>query len=96
MVRSKDAIIVSVHNSGSPIPDDTRETLFEPLVRGAGAVHGGYNLGLGLYVVREIATAHGGSVDMQSDDKTGTVFSVRLPRDASAAAASAFPGMRMN
>ena len=93
---SKDVITISVHNSGSPIPDDTRETLFEPLVRGAGAVHGGYNLGLGLYVVREIASAHGGSVHVQSDDKTGTVFNVQLPRDGSAAAASAFPGMRMN
>ena len=93
---SGDMITVSVHNSGSPIPNDTRETLFEPLVRGAGAVHGGYNLGLGLYVVREIASAHGGSVNVHSDVDSGTVFSVQLPREASAAAASAFPGMRMN
>jgi len=93
---SEGVVTVGVHNSGSPIPEDTRETLFEPLVRGAGAVHGGYNLGLGLYVVREIASAHGGSVDVQSDDQAGTVFNVRLPRDGSAAAASAFPGMRMN
>jgi signal transduction histidine kinase len=90
-----DTITISVHNAGSPIPGDTRETLFEPLVRGAGADHGGYNLGLGLYVVREIASAHGGAVDVRSDDETGTVFSVTLPRDAGAAAASAFPGMRM-
>lgn len=93
---SMDMITISVHNSGLPIPGDTRETLFEPLVRGAGAVHGEYNLGLGLYVVREIAFAHGGSVDVQSDDETGTVFSIRLPRDGAAAAASAFPGMRMS
>jgi len=91
-----DTMTVSVHNNGSPIPSDTRETLFEPLVRGAGAVGGGYNLGLGLYVVREIASAHGGSVDVQSDSERGTVFSVRLPRDAGAASASAFPGMGMH
>jgi len=91
-----DTMTVSVHNSGSPIPSDTRATLFEPLVRGAGAVHGGYNLGLGLYVVREIASAHGGSVDVRFDDERGTVFSVHLPRNAGAASASAFPGMRMH
>ena len=91
-----DSVTVSVHNSGSPIPADTRETLFEPLVRGVGAVNGGYNLGLGLYVVREIASAHGGSVEVQSDEVSGTVFSVQLPRDGTAAASSAFPGMRMN
>ena len=93
---STDMVTISVHNNGSVIPNDTRETLFEPLVRGAGAVGGGYNLGLGLYVVREIAFAHGGTVDVQSDDKTGTVFSIQLPRDGAAAAASAFPGMRMS
>lgn len=88
-------IAVSVHNRGTPIPKATRESLFEPLVRGAEATHGGYNLGLGLYVVREIAVAHGGSASVESDIESGTAFTIRLPRDASAAA-SAFPGLRMN
>ncbi len=39
----------------------------------------GANLGLGLYVVREIATAHGGTVDVTSDQGT-TRFELRLPR----------------
>ena len=90
-------ITVSVHNSGVPIPKATRESLFEPLVRGAESNQaGGYNLGLGLYVVREIALAHGGSATVESDANSGTTFTVRLPRDAGAAAASAFPGMRLN
>ena len=91
-----DEVSVSVCNAGPPIPRATRESLFEPLVRGAGASNAGYNLGLGLYIVREIALAHGGSASVESDAESGTVFTLRIPRDASAAAASAFPGMRMN
>jgi signal transduction histidine kinase len=88
-------IAVSVQNGGPPISEVTRESLFEPLVRGANTGRDGYNLGLGLYIVREIALAHGGSASVESDAQVGTVFTVRLPRDAGAAAA-AFAGLRMN
>jgi len=88
-------IAVSVQNGGPPISEVTRESLFEPLVRGANTGRDGYNLGLGLYIVREIAMAHGGSASVESDAQVGTVFTVRLPRDAGAAAA-AFAGLRMN
>ena len=91
-----DEISVSVQNGGPPISKATRESLFEPLVRGANANLQGYNLGLGLYIVREIALAHGGSASVESNAQVGTVFTVRLPRDATAAAPAAFPGLRMN
>ena len=44
----------------------------------------GANLGLGLYVVREIAKAHGGSIEVTSD-ASGTRFEFRLPRIAARA-----------
>jgi signal transduction histidine kinase len=37
-------------------------------------------LGLGLYIVEQIALAHGGSIEAQSDEANGTTFRVRLPR----------------
>jgi signal transduction histidine kinase len=37
-------------------------------------------MGLGLFIAREIAEAHGGSLTVESDATSGTVFSVRLPR----------------
>ena len=91
-----DHITLSVRNEGPPIAKVTRESMFEPLVRGAEANHAGYNLGLGLYIVREIAMAHGGTVSVTSDAGSGTVFTIRMPRDASAVATAAFSNLRMN
>jgi signal transduction histidine kinase len=56
--------------------------MFDPLQRGpdAGAAQGG-SLGLGLYISREIAIAHGGTIEVRSDERE-TVFTVRLPRQA--------------
>jgi signal transduction histidine kinase len=93
--QAPDFMEVSVRNGGQPIPRATLESMFEPLVRGAEANTAGYNLGLGLYIVREIAHAHGGTATVKSDAASGTVFTLRLPRDASSAATSAFTGLRM-
>jgi len=58
--------------------------VFEPLERGPGAEtrpDSEDSLGLGLYIAREIAQAHGGDVAARSDESE-TVFTVRLPRGA--------------
>lgn len=69
-----------VHNSGPAIPADLREHLFHPYRRGKGAeISHPRGLGMGLYIVREIARAHGGTVEVRSDDADGTLFTVRLP-----------------
>ena len=78
-------VVLAVQNTGRPIPKELLPTLFDPLVRAAGKDEGadsqiaGANLGLGLYVVREIAKAHGGSIAVTSDD-SATRFELRLPR----------------
>jgi signal transduction histidine kinase len=37
-------------------------------------------MGLGLYIVRQIVQAHGGTVDLESTESAGTTFVVNLPR----------------
>ncbi len=66
-----------VHNKGEPIPPDLLPLIFNPFERGANERKG---LGLGLFIVRAIATAHGGTVDVTSSRGEGTTFRMRLPR----------------
>jgi signal transduction histidine kinase len=83
-----DEVRLTVSNVGEPIAPDLLPKLFDPLVRAdddepaADSQLAGANLGLGLYVVREIATAHGGSVAVTSD-AGATQFELRLPRTCS-------------
>ena len=71
--------VVSVHNGGPPIERRLQEHIFEPFRRGdaSGNVWGG--VGLGLYIVKEIVRAHGGTVGLQSAAPEGTTFTVVLP-----------------
>jgi signal transduction histidine kinase len=75
-------VVLSVHNSGGPIPAELIPTIFNPMVRrdAPPTERRPGSLGLGLYIVREIVTAHGGSVEVTSSESAGTLFSVHLPR----------------
>ena len=77
---SADEFRLSVHNSGQPIPQPLQAVLFEPLVRGAGEAGASRSVGLGLFIVREIAKAHGGRVNVESDEAAGTTFTAVFPR----------------
>lgn len=69
---------LSVKNFGPPIPPLAMERLFDPFVRSDN--HGDQmGLGLGLHVASEIAKAHDGSLDVQSDE-SHTIFTLRIPQ----------------
>ncbi|WP_144107121.1 sensor histidine kinase [Paraburkholderia sp. BCC1886] len=74
-------VCLAVKNSGPAIEIDALERIFDPLHRGMhqGDPNTEGSLGLGLYIVREIAKAHGGEIGACSD-ANGTVFALRLPR----------------
>jgi signal transduction histidine kinase len=78
-----DSVRLDVANDGPEIAVANLDVLFGPLRRGPDAhtrpVDG--SLGLGLFIAREIARAHGGEIGATSADGE-TVFSVRLPRAA--------------
>jgi phosphoserine phosphatase RsbU/P len=78
-----DALQVRVHNWGMPIPDSLRPVIFEPLRRGEQQVKlGSRSVGLGLYIVQQIALAHGGTVELNSSAEEGTWFTVTFPQPA--------------
>ena len=77
-----DALVVDITNQGEPIPPDKLESIFRPLVQLTGedgVTRSGTSLGLGLFIAREVAKAHGGSITARSSAAEGTTFTVRLP-----------------
>jgi PAS domain S-box-containing protein len=62
----EDAIEITVANEGDEIPPDRRERLFSPFGGSTAPPSKRRNLGLGLYIVKLIAEAHGGGVDFES------------------------------
>jgi len=76
LARDGDRAVIAVHNSGAPIPPAKLATLFDPYQRATSSKGG---VGLGLYIVDQIARAHGGSVQVTSTPEAGTTFTVWLP-----------------
>ena len=85
----EDGTDLTVRNLGSAISRETLDLMFDPLRRGgvsAGASERA-SLGLGLFIVSQIAQAHGGSIRGESEDGT-TTFRLHLPRDLAEALAT--------
>ncbi|MFM9928138.1 PAS domain-containing sensor histidine kinase [Variovorax sp. H27-G14] len=70
---------VSIHNEGEPIPPGMLADVFEPMVRGVTGSNKVRSVGLGLYIVREIAKAHGGDMRVASSSPEGTTFTLSFP-----------------
>ncbi|MFY0572157.1 ATP-binding protein [Archangium lansingense] len=75
-----DEVLLSVHNEGESIPPELMATLFQPFRRGTTGKAATRSVGLGLYIVQQVAHAHGGEVEVRSEEGAGTTFTVRLPR----------------
>jgi PAS domain S-box-containing protein len=74
-------VTIEVRNGGDPIPADALPTVFEPFHRGANSSRASpRGLGLGLFIVKQIAEGHSGAVGVRSNRAEGTTFTVTLPR----------------
>jgi signal transduction histidine kinase len=81
-VRGHDATVqVSVENQSEPIPREKLQVLFEPLRRHSTAGGTSRNLGLGLFIVREIARAHGGDASVSVMGRR-MIFAMVFPKAA--------------
>lgn len=73
-------VTVSVHNTGSVIPQQDLKRVFERFFQVDRArVRKGGSSGLGLSIVKQIVEAHGGTVRAVSSEERGTEFIVELP-----------------
>ena len=76
-------ISVRVTNYGPPIASGALQAIFDPLVQMPAAAPGdrtSTSLGLGLFIARNIVLGHGGTLQVESSEQAGTVFTARLPR----------------
>jgi hypothetical protein len=69
---------------GTPIPPESLQVIFDPLVQlseksAVKASMHATNLGLGLFIAREVARGHDGTIDVVSTQEGGTIFTIRLP-----------------
>ena len=70
---------VDVRDCGAGIAPENQAKIFEPYERGVGS-EGPAGLGLGLYISRQLAEVHEGSLTLESKPGEGAVFSLTLPR----------------
>lgn len=73
-------MLMSVHNSGNPIPAEHHGQVFEYLWRD-GSTKDKRGWGIGLPFVKNVAESHGGSVAVDSSPASGTTFLIDIPVD---------------
>ena len=79
---NKDKILIRVRDNGHGIPEQYRESIFQPFFRidkSRSRAHGG--VGLGLSLVWEIVLLHKGAIKIEESSDNGTVMLVTLPKE---------------
>ncbi|MFP2925632.1 PAS domain-containing protein [Pyxidicoccus sp. 3LG] len=79
----QDEVVLEVHNHGEPIPAELLPRIFDPFKLSPTPREPAKqkrSLGLGLYIVSQIAGVHGGRVEVRSNAREGTTFTVYWPR----------------
>ena len=76
MISTEKSVEIAVSNSGPVIPEEERGVLFDPFRRGRQSADHPRGLGLGLFIVQQIARAHGGEVSVESGEGRTTFRAV--------------------
>ena len=79
LTRAGDEVVLAVRDPGIGIPAEAQPHLFERFYRAPNAQRQFTGMGIGLYLVNEIVSLHGGSLAMVSAVGEGSTFIVRLP-----------------
>jgi signal transduction histidine kinase len=76
-------VVIQVKNDGPVIPQEVLPKIFTSLVQlteHEGNTRPRSSLGLGLFIAKQITVAHGGDINVDSDNVNGTVFTAQIPR----------------
>lgn len=79
VTRAGDAVAVAIHNWGEPLSESEQGRIFDKFYRGRNARHQPAGAGIGLAIAREIFSAHGGNIRVESSNDRGTEFMALLP-----------------
>ena len=91
-VAEQGSVRFAVQDTGEGIPAEFLPRIFDKFFRSPGAKRPG-GAGLGLAIVREIVTAHGGQIDVQSTVGKGTTFTFTLPTAPGSRDGEVVPGL---
>ncbi|NIR48327.1 HAMP domain-containing protein [candidate division KSB1 bacterium] len=72
--RQDEKVLLEVSDTGSGIPDDLKQKIFEPYVSTKKS-----GVGLGLAIVKRVVEEHGGKISVASREGKGTTFHIELP-----------------
>ena len=81
---TEEAVVIELEDNGSGIALADRERVFQTCERGAsidraGRSAGSGGMGMGLAIARDVATAHGGTLEVRSEEGKGSCFVFRFP-----------------
>lgn len=71
--------VIEVEDQGIGIPQEAQPKIFEPFTRAQAHEASFPGMGLGLSVVRRLVLAHGGRLEMESQEGVGSTFRILLP-----------------
>jgi signal transduction histidine kinase len=93
LARAPGGVVIMVDDEGPGIPDDRKDAMLQPFVRGEPARHmdGNTGFGLGLSIASAIIAAHGGSLTLHDRQPCGLAVRVRLPIGIAAEMAAPAP-----
>lgn len=70
---------LSVHDAGMGIPDTDLPHIFERFFRGGNALGATSGTGIGLSTARHVVERHGGTLEVESTEDVGSIFTATLP-----------------
>lgn len=82
---TEEVVVIELEDTGSGIAPADQERVFQTFERGASgdSVHGSAGsggMGMGLAIARDVASAHGGTLDVRSEEGKGSCFTFRFPK----------------